>query len=96
VEPGKVGGGIGVGFLTCGLDPGADHGLGRTLAIGACDMDDGGQIAFGIAQGTQKVVHPVKREVDDPGVQRHHPFKNDFRGLCHSPQWRAAGPTAYV
>ena len=80
VEAGKMGGGIGVDLFPCRFQTGADHGLGAALAIGARDVDRGGDGAFGVAEEAQQAMDAVKRQVDDLGVQGHHPFEDGIGG----------------
>ena len=47
-----------------------DH---RTFAVGAGDMDHRRQLALGVAELRQDARHPVKREIDQPGMQRLQP-----------------------
>ena len=94
VKPGEVGRGIGVDPGARRLQPRAQHGLGRAFAIGAGDVDHRGQMLFGVAQGGQQAVHAVQRQVDDLGVQGHHPFQNGVRavgGHFSGAVWGASG-----
>jgi glutamine phosphoribosylpyrophosphate amidotransferase len=59
-----------------GLQSSADHRLSGPFAIGARDMDHRGQTAFGMAKRRQQTVHTVKRQINDLGMQAHHPIKH--------------------
>jgi hypothetical protein len=73
VEARQMRRGIGVTGLSRRLDPCADHGQCAALAIGAGNMDHRRQPVLRIAQRVQQPPHAVERQVDDLGVQRHHP-----------------------
>ena len=57
-----------------GLGDGADEGDGRTLAVGAGDMDDGRQAMLGIAERRAQDAHPLQRQVDTLRVPRAQAF----------------------
>ncbi len=69
----------------------ADHGLGRSLAVRARDMDHGRQVVLRIAKRTQQPPHPIQRQVNHLGVQPHHARQDYIRPLGHgiSPWWVA-------
>ena len=67
--------------VPCCLQTGADHCLRRPLAIGARDMDHGRQGVLRIAQSIQQPPHPVKGQINDLGVQRHHARQHSIRCL---------------
>jgi hypothetical protein len=68
--------------LAPGLEPGADHGERRALAVGAGDVDHRRQVAFGVAERRQEPPDPVQRQVDDLGMQRHHPREDGVGGVA--------------
>ena len=41
----------------------------RTLAVGAGDMNDRWQLAFGVTEPFQQPMHPLQAEVDTLGMQ---------------------------
>ncbi|MPL60817.1 hypothetical protein SDC9_06379 [bioreactor metagenome] len=71
VEAGEMGRGIGVHALARRLEPGADHRLGRALAVGAGDVDHRGKHVLGVAEGGKQALDPVEGEVDHLRVQCH-------------------------
>ena len=79
VKPRQMRAGIGVHHLAHRLQPGPDHRLGRSLAVGSGQMDHRRQVAFRMVQRRQQPPHPVQRQVDDLGMQRHHPLQDDIR-----------------
>ena len=58
-----------------GFESGADHRLGRTLAVGAGDMDHRGQSAMRVPDRRQATVHAVQVQVDDFWMQALHSFE---------------------
>ena len=65
------------------FDTGAEHGQRRTFAIGPCDMDHGGEFVLRVAERVEQLPHAIQREVDDLGMKRHHPLKDDIRSCVH-------------
>ena len=65
------------------LKPRPDHRLGGAFAIGARDMDGPRQALFGMAERGKKAVHAVQGQIDDLGMQGHHPFKHGVRARAH-------------
>src|ERR1700730_2010976 len=71
----------------------------RTLAIGAGDVNDRRQLAFGMFEPLQQPQHPLQAQIDTPGMQRGQP-RDQFverrrllgRGRVHA--WGAAGATS--
>src|ERR1700730_8421465 len=71
----------------------------RTLAIGAGDVNDRRQLAFGMFEPFQEPLHSLEIEIDTPGVQGRQP-RDKFterrrslgRGRVHA--WGAAGATS--
>ena len=55
---------------------------GRTLAVGAGDMDDRRQVPLGMAERAEDAPHAVKRQVDTLGMQGEQP-REDRVNLCH-------------
>ena len=64
---------------------------GRAFAVGARDVEDRRQAAFGMAEPFQQRAHPVEREVDRLRVKAHQPFEDRVAGgrahcaACASP-----------
>ena len=89
VKPGQVRRGIGVAGQPRPFQPGPDHRQRRTLAVGARDMDDRRQAVLRVAQPVQQAPDPVQRQVDDLGMKRHHPIKDDVG--CRAAHLLSAG-----
>ena len=64
VEPHQMGRGIAMDPQARRLGDGPDEGDGRTLAVGAGNMDDGRQPVLRITQRRTQDAHPVQRQVD--------------------------------
>ena len=84
MKPGQMWRGIGMHALARRFQPGTDHRLGGPLAIGPGDMDDRWDVAFRMVQRRKKPVDTVQRQVDDLGMQRHHPLEDDVRSDTHA------------
>ena len=66
------------------LHPGTDHRLGATFAIGARQMHHRRQAVLRITQSRQQSPNPIQVQINDLGMQRHHPLKDDVRRFrCH-------------
>ena len=78
-----MGGCVGVDAFALCFEPRADHCLRGAFAVGARDVDHRRQAAFWIAERIQQTPHPIKRQVNDLGVQRHHAREDDVRILGH-------------
>src|SRR5690606_20734154 len=96
VEPREAWRGIGVNLVPHRLQPGADHRLGRALAVGAGDVDHRRQRAFGVAERGKKPPHAVEREVDDLRMQRHHPGEDQIGTLGHAGPHRDRGGSYFA
>ena len=73
VDPHQIGRGEDVNAQSRRLQNRAQIGDGRTLAVGAGDMDHRRQPAFGMAEPLQQPVHPLQIEIDALGMQRRQP-----------------------
>jgi hypothetical protein len=80
IETDQMGRGIGVDPEAGRLGHGADEGDGRALAVGAGDMDDGGQAKLRIAEDGAEGAHTVQREVDLLRVAQTQAFGNRVHG----------------
>ena len=76
VKPRQMRRGIGVRSGPRRLQPRPDHRQRRSLTVGPRDMDDRRQPVFRMAQRSQQPMHPAQGQVDDLGVQGHHPVQN--------------------
>ena len=59
------------------FEPRADHRQGGAFAIRPLHMDHRGQLVLRIVQRLKQTPHAIQRQVDDFGVERHHPGKDD-------------------
>ncbi len=69
VEAGEVGRGVDVDAGAGRLEAGADHRDGRSLAVGAGDVDHRRQAPFGMAEDGEQALDAAEGEVDDLGVE---------------------------
>ena len=76
VKPRQMRRGVGVDPPARALQPGAQHRQRRALAVGTRNMNDRRQRVLRIAQRVQEAPDPIECQIDDLGVQRHHPLQN--------------------
>ena len=69
VDPHQVGRGIDVDAQVGGFQNRAQIRDGRTLAIGAGDVNHRRQLAFGMIDQLQQPLHPLEIEIDTPRMQ---------------------------
>ena len=88
VDPHQIGRGIGVDAQARRFQDRAQIGDRRTLAVGAGDVDDRRQFAFGMIEPLQQPMHPLEAEIDPLRMQRRQP-RDQFaeRGVA---VWRQA------
>ena len=94
VEAREVRRGVGVHRQARGLEPGAQHGDDRALAVGAGDMDDRRQPALRVAERGQEPLDAAEREVDDLRVQRGQAGEDRVAGRAHCAAARASSTGA--
>ena len=80
VEPDEMRRGIDMHAQARRLKDRAHEGDGRTLAVGAGDMDDRRQLAFRMTDRGQEPPHAIEREVDQLGMQREEPRDDGIDG----------------
>ncbi len=90
--------GVDMGRLPRRLDHGAEEGGGRSLAVGAGDVDDRRQAPLGMPEPRQEHAHAVEREVDLARIERLEALE-DRAGMVHPgsparPRPARAGPAA--
>ncbi len=76
VEANEMRRGVDVDALARGLQHGAQEGDRGALAVGARDMDDRRQRAFGIAERIEQPLHAAERKIDCAGMKRKKPREN--------------------
>ena len=89
VKTGKMRRGIGVNPVAArplrwGFQPGPDHRLSAALAVGPRNVDHRRNAALGVAKHGKQTLDAAQGQVDDLGMQRHHPLKDDIRRNTHA------------
>ncbi len=75
VEAGEMRRGVDMRPQPRAFEARADHRDGRSLAVGARDMDHWRDAPLWVAERVEDAPHPVQRQVDDLRVERHHPVE---------------------
>ena len=98
VEPHQMRRGVDMNAKTGRFEDRAHERDGRSLAVGAGDMDHRRHLAFGMIEARENAMHAIEREIDELGMQPRHTCQDIAVGrrfAAGSVTLRALSPPAH-